>query len=166
MYYFITNDPCLLISTNNGQSWASANFIPSTVTSLASIGGTVFAGTELQGIYSSTNQGTNWIRVNTGLTDSTITCLATLGGTLFTGTTSGVFVSTDNGTSWSATTLLNKYIISMTSIEQICLPRQGIAEYFNYEQWSKLDSCQYWSYLSVSHRYCLKWFSSVCLHKW
>jgi hypothetical protein len=61
-------------------------------------------------VFLSSNNGTNWTAVNSGLTTSQVTCFAVspasggTGGTnLFAGTYSGeVFLSTNNGTSWTA----------------------------------------------------------------
>ncbi len=56
----------------------------------------------------STNDGDNWLKVNTGLTNSFVACLAVTsatnvmgGATLFAGTENGVFVSGNSGASWT-----------------------------------------------------------------
>ena len=109
----------VFLSTNNGTSWKQVNngLTDTLVTSLAvspnGAGGTnLFAGTE-DGVFLSTNNGTSWKQVNTGWTDTAntgYTAVLTLavspngaGGTnLFAGTYgSGVFLSTNNGTSWT-----------------------------------------------------------------
>jgi poly(3-hydroxybutyrate) depolymerase/ligand-binding sensor domain-containing protein len=70
-------------------------------------GGTnLFAGTN-DGVFLSTNNGTSWTAVNSGLTNMEVSSLAVstngAGGTnLFAGTNDGVFLSTNNGTSWTA----------------------------------------------------------------
>jgi hypothetical protein len=66
-------------------------------------GGTnLFAGTAL-GVFLSTNNGTIWTAVNTGLTNRFVSGLAVCGTNLFAGTLGGgVFLSTNNGTSWTA----------------------------------------------------------------
>jgi hypothetical protein len=60
------------------------------VTTLAVSGTDVFAGTG-RGIYLSTNSGTSWTQVNSGLTDTNITCLTASGTNLFAGTNNGVW---------------------------------------------------------------------------
>ncbi|MBM4162119.1 MAG: hypothetical protein FJ217_13610 [Ignavibacteria bacterium] len=74
------------------------------VLSLAvSASGNVFAGTRGGGVFLSTDNGTSWTQVNTGLTNTSVWALAVGGTNLFAGTLGGgVFLSTDNGTSWSA----------------------------------------------------------------
>ena len=86
-------------------------------------GGTnLFAGTMGNGIFLSTNNGTSWTEVNTGLTNTDIRSLATspngAGGTnLFAGTAGGIFLSTNNGTSWTEVNsgLTNTYIRSLAT---------------------------------------------------
>ena len=59
------------------------------------------AGTEGGGVFLSTDNGTSWRGVNSGLTDLDITSLALIGTNILAGTkSSGVFRSTDNGASW------------------------------------------------------------------
>jgi ligand-binding sensor domain-containing protein len=65
-------------------------------------GSNIFAGTYGGGVFLSTNNGTSWTAVNSGLKDSSVRCLATSGSNIFAGTDSGVFLSTNNGTSWTA----------------------------------------------------------------
>ncbi|MHB9012364.1 MAG: T9SS type A sorting domain-containing protein [Ignavibacteriaceae bacterium] len=108
-------------STNNGTSWTEVDsgltntyygiFGTPTVnifTITSGTGGTnIFAGTSGDGVFRSTNNGTSWSQVNTGLADSEITAFAVspngAGGTnIFAGTYSGVFLSTNNGTNWTA----------------------------------------------------------------
>ena len=65
-------------------------------------GTNLFAGTVGGGVFLSSNNGTSWTAVNSGLTNSYVFALATSGTNLFAGTDGGVFLSTNNGTSWSA----------------------------------------------------------------
>jgi photosystem II stability/assembly factor-like uncharacterized protein len=86
------------------------------VTAFAISGTNVFAGTEVGGVFLSTNNGTSWARVNTGLTNTSVEALALLGMNLFAGTyNGGVFLSTNNGTSWAAvnTGLLNPFVTAL-----------------------------------------------------
>jgi ligand-binding sensor domain-containing protein len=71
------------------------------VQALAISGTNLFAGS-WSGVFLSTNNGTSWTEVNTGLTNTYVKALAISGTNLFAGTESGVFLSTDNGTSWTA----------------------------------------------------------------
>ncbi len=83
-------------------------------------GGTnLFAGTDA-GVFLSTNDGTSWTGVNTGLTDTFVRALAvatdSAGGTnLFAGTYGGVFLSSNGGASWTAVSdgVTNTFIIAL-----------------------------------------------------
>jgi hypothetical protein len=60
------------------------------VGSIAESGTNVFSGT-VHGVFLSTDNGTNWTAVNTGLTDAGIISLVAAGTNLFAGTVSGVW---------------------------------------------------------------------------
>ena len=108
----------VFLSTNNGTSWTAANsglpknmddttkYISVTGFSFSpnGAGGTnLFAGTRGGGIFLSTNDGTSWNAVDSGLTNNDVRCLAVSGKNLFAGTHGGgVFFSKNNGTSWTA----------------------------------------------------------------
>ncbi|MEX0601758.1 MAG: regulator, partial [Bacteroidota bacterium] len=66
------------------------------VRSLAVSGTNLFAGTDGGGVFLSTNNGTSWTQVNTGLTNTDVRSLAVSGTNLFAGTDGGgVFLSTN-----------------------------------------------------------------------
>jgi hypothetical protein len=55
------------------------------------------------GIFVSTNNGSSWITIDSGLTETYVLSLAVSGDTIFAGTNgNGVFLSTNNGARWSA----------------------------------------------------------------
>ena len=70
----------------------------------------VYAGTETQGVYKSTDNGLNWVAANAGIERTSISDLIASGGNLLAAVSSGcpgllnVFKSTDNGQTWSGTT--------------------------------------------------------------
>jgi hypothetical protein len=118
-----TSERGVFLSTNNGSSWtAVSEGLPrlaydttnySSIQCLAVSGTNLFAGTSGGGVFLSTNNGTNWTAVNSGLIDTEITSdpaarsvvnVLTVSGTnLFAGTDGGgVFLSTNNGSSWTA----------------------------------------------------------------
>ena len=67
-----------------------------------SAGSNIFAGTTVNGVYLSTDNGKSWAQVNSGLGSSDVTSFAVSGTSLYAGTWgAGVFLSTDNGTSWT-----------------------------------------------------------------
>ena len=84
-------------------------------------GTNLYAGS-LGGVYLSTNNGTNWTQVTSGLVMN-VHCLAVSGTNLFAGTNGGgVFLSTNNGTSWIqdssnlSKTTVNSIIVNGTNL--------------------------------------------------
>ena len=133
----------VFLSNNNDTSWTAVDSgLPNTfmgmgmwghpaiakpsVSSLLMYGNTILAGTSRGGVFRSIiNNETNWIAVNSGLTDIMydITSLAACGNAVFAGTLrSGIYLSTDNGTSWSAVNsgltnnLINSLAVSGSNI--------------------------------------------------
>ncbi|HEY5123677.1 MAG TPA: regulator, partial [Ignavibacteria bacterium] len=86
---------------------------------LAVSGTNLFAGTLLDGVYLSTNNGTSWTAVNSGFSKNynvaNVHSLAVSGTNLFAGTGGGVYLSTNNGTSWDSvnTGLTNTYVSAL-----------------------------------------------------
>ena len=67
-------------------------------------GSNIMVGTYPDGVYLSTDKGSNWNAVNNGLKgykNVTISALASINDNFFVGTDSGVFMSTNNGISWN-----------------------------------------------------------------
>ena len=86
------------IQTNGPYS----NSYAASVNCFAVSGGNLFAGTSYGGVFVSTNSGTSWTAVDSGLTDYTVWSLAVSDTNLFAGTNSGgVYRSTNKGTSWT-----------------------------------------------------------------
>jgi len=128
-----TNEGGVFLSTNDGKSWTAVNngLTNTGVLALAVSGTTLFAGTAGGGVFRSTNNGTSWAAVNTGLPidesdDSVdVTCFAVSGTNIFAATNThgdwfegeGVFLSTDNGTHWSAVNsgLSSPDVVSITN---------------------------------------------------
>ena len=75
--------------------------------SLAVDNSNLYAGTRDGGLFLSTNNGNNWVAINSGITCSGggscnwITALVFAGSKFFAGTNGGVFVSTNSGANWS-----------------------------------------------------------------
>lgn len=74
------------------------------ITVLSYSGSKIYAGTKDNGVFVSTNNGTNWSAINNGLSDKKIRSIANFNNNLFVGTSNGLFKSINNGNSW---TLLN-----------------------------------------------------------
>ena len=91
----------ILYSNNSSfAQWVQTNGPKVTVQTLAVVGKNLFAGTN-NGVFVTTNSGTTWTQVNTGLADTGVSALASIGTNLFASTASGVFLTTNNGTSWN-----------------------------------------------------------------
>jgi hypothetical protein len=88
------------VSTDNGENWTRC-VLPHVADALAISGKYLFAGTYGYLILSS-NNGTTWTEVNTGLTYPHVNCFALSGSNLFAGMAdSGIIVSTNNGIAWT-----------------------------------------------------------------
>ena len=116
----------VFISTNNGNNWTAVNtgLTNPDIYGLASIGENLFAGAfqstgnTTGGIFLYATNGMNWTNtINTGLTNHMIDALIANGTNLYAGTNSGIFRSTNNGTSWtdlsSGTSLDSSAVISL-----------------------------------------------------
>ena len=88
-------------STDNGASWNFEAFSNGAY-SFSAIGSTIYLGSSSK-VFKSTDLGTTWIDVSTGLGKGGIQALLYDGSTLFAGTPAdavGIFRSTNGGTSW------------------------------------------------------------------
>ena len=104
---FAGSDAGLFLSTNNGENWSRITFVngvaywPS-ICAIATRGDTVFAGSDGSGVRISTDKGTTWSQINTGLTNFKVQCLIVNGNNIFAGTNGGgVFVLSSDRSSWS-----------------------------------------------------------------
>lgn len=71
--------------------------------SLAVNGDNIYLGTLSNGIYLSTDKGSSWKEINTGITNKQIWSISVTDNALFAGTASGgLFRSADNGSNWTA----------------------------------------------------------------
>ena len=87
----------------NAQWVHNAQSFGGQVHAFASIGTNLFAAVYGNGVFLSTDNGTSWTPVDSGLTSNDVWCLAASETTLFAGTYqgAGVYRSTNNGRSWS-----------------------------------------------------------------
>ena len=110
---FLTLVTCLLLSspitTYAQQTPLPGQWLPTRLSTEVKVrvllvnGTTVFAGTNT-GVWSTTDNGTTWVQVNSGLTTLDVRALALNGTTLYAGTNGGgIFRTADNGTTWTAT---------------------------------------------------------------
>lgn len=93
-------------SVSNGNNWYPVNLggAFNYISSIEVQDSNVFVGTSGGGIYRSTNYGTTFTTINTGLPTTTngftIYSILIKDTTVFLGTSSGVYRSTDNGNNW------------------------------------------------------------------
>jgi hypothetical protein len=132
-YLFSTTDGGVFLSTNNGTSWNpfGSTIIYATVLTVSDTN--LFAGTYHHGVFLSTYNGTgwtNWIAVDSGLSNTDIWTLAvspSSGGAgglnLFAGTKgNGIFRSTCNGTSWTRWTAVDSGLTSNKVLALVVTP--------------------------------------------
>ena len=88
-------------STNKGISWTLVGMKNSSVRSLNTIGSYIYAGTEADGVYLSTNSGNNWSPINNGLLrGADVFSIIIYKNKIYAGTDKGVYCSTNYGTCW------------------------------------------------------------------
>ena len=80
--------------------WIQSNYHEG-IECLALAGKSIFAGGESGRVLLSADDGTSWTQINIGLMNIDVLALAVNGINLFAGTTSGVFLSTNKGTTWT-----------------------------------------------------------------
>ena len=108
------NDGGVFLSTNNGTNWTLVNTgLPNyDILTLAVSGTNLFAGTNGRGIFRSTDNGTSWTPADSSfpvgikLEASRISALAVKGTNLFAGAGGFVFLSANNGTSWTQSNIV------------------------------------------------------------
>jgi hypothetical protein len=112
-----TDSNGVYLSTNNGLEWSAVGLTNNYVCSLEFIDSILFAGTS-SGVFQSTNSGSNWTLINSGLpTYCVVNSFIKIGTNLFAGShTNGVFISTNNGLTWSNATgdMLHTTVFSLT----------------------------------------------------
>ena len=100
---------------------------------------------------SSTNDGTSWTAINSGLTATAVGALAVSGPNLFAGTYhGGVFLSTNNGTSWTAVNsgLANVTVWDLAAAAPISSPEQMVSAFF-----SSTNSGTSWTAVNIGLTY-------------
>ena len=92
----------LYFSSDYGKFWTRINQLANKYfTSLLFNGSNIYAGTQKNGIFNSSDNGATWVKVNNGLLDTNVYRMARSGTKLFVGTYyRGVYCSNDYGKSW------------------------------------------------------------------
>jgi photosystem II stability/assembly factor-like uncharacterized protein len=94
-----------------------------TVTVIYKTNNIVYAGTDTQGIYKSTDDGLNWVAANNNIERASISDITASGGNLLAAASStcsifnNVFKSTDNGATWNPTSGLGGNIVNSFAIK-------------------------------------------------
>jgi photosystem II stability/assembly factor-like uncharacterized protein len=94
----------VFVSSNNASSWThSTNGMKAVIIGcLSKNGATLIAGTQGNGIFISADNGSNWTQPdNTGLGNPSVNTIITSGTNLLAGTNMNIYLSTNNGISWT-----------------------------------------------------------------
>jgi len=92
-------------SNDYGLTWNATAAIGKPVYAMGANTTYIYAGTNNDGMRRSTNGGTTWTTVNTGLPtigEKSIRAMSVNGSKIHIGTARGVFISTNDGTNWTA----------------------------------------------------------------
>jgi len=97
-----TKDNGLFVSTGGGAEWRHVGMKGYNIPCVIETGdGRLLAGADFGGVFRYTGDGIVWDQINAGLTDLRVTALAAAGnGDILAGTRTGLFISTDGGSSW------------------------------------------------------------------
>ena len=91
-----------ILCVQSYAQWEETN-LPDTVkvNTLAVSDSSIFAGTDGDGIFVSTDNGESWVSINEGLQSKIIRTIFIYGTTIFAGTETGASITADNGKTWN-----------------------------------------------------------------
>jgi photosystem II stability/assembly factor-like uncharacterized protein len=102
-----------IFPSESESQWEKTNFPYTTyISCFAVLDTNLFAGTLYAGVYRTTNNGTSWEEIDSGLSSLNIYAMAIVDTDLFVGTGGGVFLSTNKGKNWTHAGLESNGIIS------------------------------------------------------
>ncbi len=114
---------CLLVlSSEIIPQWEQTNGPEGiSINNLYTVGNIIYAGTYGYGVYASTDDGINWIPMNSGIETKKIGAITASPGNLFAGTQgNGIYRSTNGGLTWlPPSTATNLYVYAMTVKDSI-----------------------------------------------
>lgn len=90
----------LYLSTDQGNSWNQAGLQSKSIFTLVADSQSIIASTVYSGLFRSTDNGISWIPSDSGLSPSIVYSVASVMGNFLAGTDSGIFVSSNHGSSW------------------------------------------------------------------
>lgn len=103
---------CYLLSGKIYSQWQQVFF--NELPHLETHENAIFAATGLNGLYLSTNNGSNWLQ--TSLNNVSIISMTSFGNNIFAGSNiTGVYLSTNSGLNWNQTSLNNRQIHALTT---------------------------------------------------
>lgn len=155
---FFHTDGKVFRSVDSGKNWKDTGFRDSGVTVIAvNSRGDVFVGTDRNGLFYSTDEGSTWIRSDSGLTRTDIRAIAiSPTGTIYLGAHQSIFQSTDAGRSWVWKSSGVQYtFINAISIDSIGTIYTGTDGYIfrstnNAESWELTAASMIGSVLSLA----------------
>ncbi len=90
----------LYLSTDQGNSWNQAGLLSKSIYDLVADSQSIIASTVYSGLFRSTDNGISWMPSDSGLPSSIVYSVASVMGNFLAGTDSGIFVSSNHGSSW------------------------------------------------------------------
>jgi photosystem II stability/assembly factor-like uncharacterized protein len=112
-------------SDDQGLTWIAAKdgLADYWVCAIATAGNSVFVSTSHNGIFRTTDRGVHWLQANTGMpTQSFASSFLVVGKNLYAGMSGGgIFVSKDNGGSWTSIILDSNSDLSTNNISQLAI---------------------------------------------
>ena len=126
------------------------------VSTLANIDGTIYAGTEVNGVYTSNDDGLTWVARNPGIETYGITSIISHQGYIFAGTFGGgVYRSSDGGITWTPPSNGNTlFITSLVFNDPYIYAGAGFSGLFrssdNGVTWTEISSFYYVDEMCVS----------------
>ena len=107
--FFAAAENGVATSTDDGYSWQliDSDFVGSSVTSVASIGSTLFASATYPfgGLFRSLDSGLQWLRLDSTIFPTEVSALFVSQNHIFASESDDLFMSSDNGVSWNSTGL-------------------------------------------------------------
>ena len=102
-YIYAGGNNGFYFSTDDGLNWSSSNNLLTNklVRSILSLNNKIYAGSDYYGVFSSTNNGIDWISI--GLDSSSVYCISNLNNTIYAGTNKELFSTSNEGITWNST---------------------------------------------------------------
>ncbi len=133
----------LLLTQIQYSQWIQVGPSGLTIYSLATSGSNVFAGTYLDGLYRSTDDGQTWTQ--TPLSTGTIMAVAINGSYILAGDAGGIHISYDNGQTWTQTAL------DFTTVFSIIVDGSNIFVGTQMGLFISSDEAQTWTQLGLNN---------------